>query len=119
MTIRELYERVGGNYEDAMTRLMNESIARRVLSKFPDADDYRLMADAFERGDYEEAFLRSHTLKGTALNLGLNRLGQTASDLCETVRSGQAPDPYPSGLLAQAKEEYGIAVDAIRSLDPR
>ena len=119
MTIRELYERVGGNYEDAMTRLMNESIARRVLSKFPNTEDYRLMAEAFKSGDYEEAFQRSHTLKGTALNLGLTRLGQTASDLCETVRSGREPDPYPAALLEQAKKEYGIAVDAIRSLDPQ
>lgn len=116
MTLQEFYETVGGSYEESMRRLMNDAIARRFLLKFLDADDYQKMVSAFEAKDFENAFLHAHNLKGVALNLGMDALGNAASELCETVRSRTEPVPYPDALLEQVREEYFRAVDAIRSL---
>jgi len=116
MTLQAFYELVGGNYEESMRRLMNDAIARKFLVKFLDADDYPKMMEAFENKDFEAAFRHAHNLKGVALNLGLNALGNTAGELCETVRSRQEPVPYPDDLLAKARSEYETAVEAIRQL---
>ena len=116
MTLQDFYETVGGNYEESMRRLMNDAIARRFLVKFLDADDYPKLIRAFEDKEYGNAFLYAHNLKGVALNLGMNALGNAASELCETVRGGKEPVPYPDALLEQVKTEYLRATDAIRCL---
>ncbi|MBO4366563.1 MAG: Hpt domain-containing protein [Clostridia bacterium] len=116
MTLQEFYEAVGGNYEESMRRLMNDTIARRFLVKFLDAEDYPKMVEAFENKDYDNAFLYSHNLKGVALNLGMDALGNAAGELCETVRGGKEPVPYPDALLEQVGDEYRRATEAIRCL---
>ena len=34
MTLRDCYAQMGGNYDDAVSRLMNESLMERFMKKF-------------------------------------------------------------------------------------
>jgi HPt (histidine-containing phosphotransfer) domain-containing protein len=116
MTVRELYETLGGDYKEAMSRLMNDQFASLMLKKFLANNEYGKMAEAFAQGDRASAFRYSHNLKGVALNLGLNRLGEAVSALCEIARDEAAQENCPPELLEKAAAEYEAAASAIRSL---
>ena len=49
-----------------------------------------------EAQDWELAFRASHTLKGVAQNLGMDRLYKTAATLCDAVRG---PKPLEDASL--------------------
>ena len=99
MTVQELYETTGGNYTEAMSRLMNDQFASLMLKKFLADNDYVRMTEALGQGDFAAAFRYSHNLKGVALNLGLKRLGDAVSEVCDLVRGPEAPERVPEELL--------------------
>ena len=115
MDLRSIYEAVGGNYDDCISRLMTEDRMKKYLGKFVASPEYQDMINAFESKDYEVAFRSSHSLKGMCANLGLTKLGQSASELCETVRNG-APTIDISGLLDEVKKDYSNTVDFLQMI---
>ena len=115
MTVRELYETLGGDYKEAMSRLMNDQFASLMLKKFLANNEYGKMAEAFAQGDRASAFRYSHNLKGVCLNLELGRLAGTASAICDSVRGG-APTADLAAMAKQAEEEYALVMEGIRSL---
>lgn len=115
MTLQEFYEQVGGSYDNVMGRLMSEERIVKYLGKFLSCTDYDEMVKAFAEKRYRDAFLHSHTLKGTALNLGLDRLASAASDLCELVRSSD-PESVPPVMLQRAEDEFKAVQTLIQKM---
>ena len=72
MTLQEFYARIGGDYNATISRLPSEA------------------------QDWELAFRASHTLKGVAQNLGMDRLYKAAATLCDAVRG---PKPLEDASL--------------------
>lgn len=105
MTIEELYEKVGGNYAEAKTRLMNDALIRRFLTKFADTFDIRPLVEAGESGNGKAIFEAVHALKGVAGNLALSKLYGLCADLTEKVRSCQ------EGAIVDHKDEVKSIVD--------
>ena len=105
MTVKEFYAAIGGNYEDAIKRLMNDAFVTKFVGKFLADKNCENMIKAFESGDYQTAFTASHTLKGICANLSFTELQNVADRLCETVRHG-APTEDVSGMLEEAKKSY-------------
>lgn len=116
MNLREFYDKVGGNYDDAMGRLLTEKRIVKYLRKLPDTGDAENMNAAFAAGNWEDAFRFSHNVKGVSLNLSLTSLAETAAVLCDTVRHG-APRMDFSGLLAVVNEKYAMIVKMIGELE--
>lgn len=116
MNVKEFYAAVGGNYDEAMGRLLTEKRIVKYLRKLPETGDVAAMNEAFAGGNWEEAFRFSHNVKGVSLNLSLTALGQAASELCETVRGG-APQVDFSGLLADVNQKYEAITAAIAELE--
>jgi len=88
MEIKEFYEMIGGDYEDAMTRLLNDDFAKRMLASFHGDKSFEGLVRAVENGDVKEAFAMSHALKGLCGNLGLGRLTEAAVLITEYFRAG-------------------------------
>lgn len=85
MTIKEAYEKLGGDYEGAMRRVSESMFPRLIIMLLKDTS-YKDICTGLEQKDYELAFRGAHTLKGVALNLGLTPLGDKASILTEALR---------------------------------
>ena len=113
MTLREFYDMLGGDYAGTLGRMMKEDRMKKYLLRLPDSKDYTDCLNAFEAKDYDLAFRASHNLKGMALNLGLTKLAESSSELCESVRHG-APAGDVSDLIEKMKADYEETILAIQ-----
>ena len=105
MTIEELYARLGANYEEAKTRLMNDALIRRFLLKFADTFSLDSLLCAAKENDAKGVFEAAHSLKGVAGNLALAELYALSSSLTEKVR----------GMPEGAKVDVASEVQGIQS----
>ncbi|MFR0935042.1 Hpt domain-containing protein [Gemmiger formicilis] len=92
MTLQEFYDRIGGDYKATISRLPSEALIKKFVLKYPGDPSFNQLKDALAAQDWELAFRASHTLKGVAQNLGMDRLYKTAATLCDAVRG-----PKPGG----------------------
>lgn len=86
MTLQEFYARVGGDYNATLSRLPSEALVKKFILKYPGDPSFAQLKDALTAQDWELAFRASHTLKGVAQNLGMDRLYKAAAALCDAVR---------------------------------
>ena len=105
MTVKEFYEKLGGNYEEVVKRLMKEERVVKYLNKFLDNTDLDNLDNFLEEKNYPEAFRTVHSIKGVALNLNLDPLAEVSSVLCEELRNGE-PQVDISNMLVDVKEKY-------------
>ena len=69
-----------------------------------------------QAGQREQAFRAAHRLKGVCANLSFDRLGASASQLTELLRSEGDGVPEGAALVLHAvKQDYALTVDAIRA----
>lgn len=74
MTLQEFYDRIGGDYKATISRLPSEALIKKFVLKYPGDPSFNQLKDALAAQDWELAFRASHTLKGVAQNLGMDRL---------------------------------------------
>ena len=115
MTLQECYEYLEADYDGVMKRLMKEERIIRFLTKLLDEPLYDVLQDALDRKNYEEAFRAAHNMKGVCQNLGINKLAESSSELCETMRHGE-PQIDIGPLQKQVKEDYDKTIQAIKEL---
>lgn len=115
MQLKEFYNQIGSRYEDVLSRIPSEGILKKFIHKFVDDPSYNELKAALDAGDWAVAFREVHTLKGVAQNLGLDRLGEAASQLTEVMRGkAEAPDP---ALVQAVDTAYTEVVSMIPQLD--
>ena len=114
MELKEVYEKIGGDYDDVVRRLMGEKLVRKFLLKFLDDNSYADLGRTLSEGDYKEAFRAAHTLKGVCLNLGFTELYKVSAELTEVLRGRETAGS--DELYAQVKEQYTSLTEAIREL---
>lgn len=88
MTVEELYQTIGGDYEEAKSRLSMDTLIGRFVTKFVEDGSCAALFDAWDAGDDKAAFEAAHRAKGVCANLALNRLTEPASEICEALRPG-------------------------------
>ena len=98
MTVKELYEQIGGSYDDAISLMRKEERIRKYLGMFLRDGSYQKLSEAMEADDMEAAFNAAHTLKGVCANLSFTRLFDHVSGLTEDLRHGRD--------IAHAKEVW-------------
>ncbi|MBR4702336.1 MAG: Hpt domain-containing protein [Oscillospiraceae bacterium] len=116
MTLKEFYKAVGGSYKETLRRLMNDTLIKQYLRMFSEAGDLEKLLRALEAGQWEDAFRHVHNLKGVCLNLGLGRLAEASSELCEALRSGE-PTVDITPLTAEVKEAGAQILENLESLE--
>lgn len=118
MTLRECYDSIGSNFEKAVIRMCNkESMLAKFAKKFPSDPTYNGLIEAFEGGDMPTAFRMAHTLKGLCLNLGLDKLEASSSELTEALRNTDAVAGNAAELFEQVKKDYEMTVNAINAVE--
>lgn len=88
MTLRELYQEIGGDYDQAMKVLRMEKLLDKHIRRFVKTS---AIADLIEAGKTMEPvrlFETSHAVKGVCSNLGLTRIAGLASEISEEFRPG-------------------------------
>lgn len=116
MNVKEFYSLVGGDYEDCLSRIPKEEKIVKFLRMFAGSDEYDNMMKAIEAEDWTTGFRGSHSMKGMCANLGLSKLRESSSELCETMRNG-APTVDIGPLVEEVRKDYEKTVAAIGELD--
>ena len=116
MTIEEFYASIGGNYEEARNRLMNDTLIKRFLEKFLLDQSFSALTSALNAKNRELGFREAHTLKGVSANLALAPLTRSSSTLTEKLRGeGEFGDDINS-LYLDVKRDYERIVELIKLL---
>lgn len=118
MTLKECYESLGANFDQAVTRMCNkESMLLKFAMKFPADTTYPTLVQAYEAGDIPTAFRMAHTLKGLCLNLGFDKLRESSSALTEALRDTENPAPNAAELYETVKQDYEATTAALNSVE--
>ncbi|MBR1854556.1 MAG: Hpt domain-containing protein [Lachnospiraceae bacterium] len=107
MTIEELYQASGNDYNELLGRLFNAKLIEKLVKKYRDDQNYKQLCDGVAQKDREKVFTAAHTIKGLALNLGFSQLAQAATALTEATRNSY-PDNVPALFDAVQKEQEKI-----------
>ena len=90
MTLKELYDEIDGDYEQAMKVLRIEKLMDKHIRRFPSSPIFSDLAAAKEPLDGARLFETAHAIKGVCSNLGLVKLSAIAADICDEFRPGNA-----------------------------
>ena len=119
MDVKDCYREFEGNYEDALSRLMNDTLIEKFLKKFLNDDSYNSLSVSIENRDYHEAFKAVHTLKGVSLNLSLSRLSASAGEITEYLRDCDnkiIDETVLFRLFDSVSKDYRMTVEVIEKL---
>lgn len=111
MTVIECYNKIGGDYDNAMGRFKSEALIKRFLPMFLNDPSFNELTEALENGDVQTAFRAAHTLKGVCANLSLAKLCASASEITELLRAENLTDA--KGIYPAVKADYDTAFEAI------
>ena len=103
MTIKDLYEKIGADYDEALSRMQKEERMIKYVGLFINDTSFNDLKMAMEDDNMEEAFKAAHTLKGLCANLSFKKMFIESSDLTEALRNNTD--------IAHAKEIYPKLLD--------
>ena len=109
MTLQELYQSIGGDYDQVMRILRMEKLVDKHIRKFSKNGVVERLLDARQSMDPTELFEASHAMKGVCGNLGLKNLCDIASKISEEYRPGNArkmSDEEVDQLLEEVAAQY-------------
>lgn len=116
MTLNDCYTLMGGNYQEAKSRLMNDKLVERFIQKFLQDTSFQELEKAMEAKDGETAFRCAHTLKGVSANLSLSLLASSSSLLTEELRNKGGVIPEEAyRLFEEVKKDYSLTTETIKS----
>ena len=88
MTIQELYDQIGGNYDHAVQIMRMDKMISKYLLKLTDSDVCDKLKEAAGSMDPGALFESAHAMKGVCANLGLDDLAAAVSEVTEEYRPG-------------------------------
>lgn len=88
MTLRELYDSVGADYDQAIRILRVEKLMDKHIRRFAASGLIEKLLAASETMDPAAMFETSHAAKGVCGNLGLKALYEAVSEISEEFRPG-------------------------------
>lgn len=92
MNVKEFYASINGDYQHALSIMMNDSLIERMIAKFMSNNSYQEMIDAYDKKDYASLFPLAHSFKGVTGNLALTELYEISSIITEATRNGATPN---------------------------
>lgn len=88
MTLQELYQSIGGDYDQAIRVLRVEKLIDKHIRKYPAGGVAAAVIAAGENMNGQALFEAAHAMKGVCGNLGLRELADLASAITEEFRPG-------------------------------
>ena len=105
MTVKELYESIGGNYDEVLKRLMMDKLVDKFILKFLEDNSCSSLVKAWDDQDATAIFEASHAAKGVCANLALTPLTEVLSTITEAYRPGKESSRDEAAVNA-AYEEF-------------
>ena len=116
MTIQQLYDRIGGNYEHAVRIMKKDKLIDKYVRKLKDSNVGDALAQAGETMDAVKLFESAHAMKGVCANLGLDALASAADEITEEFRPGNPrtlSDDAVREKVASILQRYRDTVEGI------
>ena len=110
MDVKQFYLSISGNYEEAVSRMMNDAFVKRMIDKFHASNSYNDIISSYENKDFATLFASCHSFKGVVGNLSFTSLFEIASILTEASRSGEVIDLDKE--ISVLKERYQLFLDS-------
>lgn len=120
MTLPELYQTIGGDYDQALRVLHIEKLIDKHIRKFPKNGVVDTLLDAGKTMDPTGLFETAHAVKGVCANLGLTALSDAAAEITEEFRPGNArklPDAEIGEKLHNIEDMYNRIKEGIRQYE--
>ena len=117
MTVQELYEQIGGSYDDAKRILPMDKLIAKFVVKVLDDKSAETLFSAWDAHDEAAFFEGAHAMKGVCANIGLTALSASASELAEEFRPGKEramDDAEVQRRIDELHAAYDRATDGIR-----
>ena len=118
MTVQELYQQIGGSYDDAKRILPMDKLIAKFVVKFLDDKSAETLFSAWDARDTATLFEGAHAMKGVCANIGLTALSTSASALAEEFRPGREramDDAEVQRRIDELRASYDHAVEGIRA----
>ena len=106
MTLQELYQSIGGDYDQAIRVLRVEKLIDKHIRKYPAGGVAAAVIAAGENMDGQALFEAAHAMKGVCGNLGLRELAELASAVTEEFRPGN-PRTMTDGEVREILRRIG------------
>ena len=90
MDLKELYETIGGDYDQAVRVLRMDKLIDKHIRKLTKNGVVEQLIEAGRDMEPTRMFESAHAMKGVCANLGLVGLASAASDIAEEFRPGNA-----------------------------
>jgi HPt (histidine-containing phosphotransfer) domain-containing protein len=120
MTLPELYQTIGGDYDQALRVLHIEKLIDKHIRKFPKNGVVDTLLDAGKTMDPTGLFETAHAVKGVCANLGLTVLSDAAAEITEEFRPGNArklSDAEIGEKLHNIEDMYNRIKEGIRQYE--
>ena len=120
MTVRELYDKIGGNYEHAVQIMRSDRLIAKYVGKLKDSGVGEKLEQAGETLDAVGLFESAHAMKGVCGNLGLDELAKAADEITEEFRPGSPrrfSDDEVRAKLRAIAEKYRFTAESIREYE--
>lgn len=115
MTIRECYQRMDGDFDEALRRLQTENLIKRIAVKFLRDGSFAQLENALNADDVQEAFRAAHTLKGVSANLSFTRLNRSSAAITDLLRSEDLAAAKAS--FPEVAADYRLTAEALRAFE--
>ena len=114
MILQECYSIIG-DYNDVRKRLPLDRMITKFVLNFLDDKSYEKLVSSIASGDYKEAFMAAHTLKGVCQNLSFTKLYEPSHIMTETLRSENPDMATVTELLEKIRINYELTAETIKN----
>ena len=116
MTLKELYENIGADYDQALRVLRIDRLLNKHIQRFPKNDAVSRLVACKDTMDATELFESAHAIKGLCANLGLTVMSDKAAVIADEFRAGNArsmSDDEVKALIDEIDALYQKTVQGI------
>ena len=110
MDVKAFYKDINGNYNEALSRMMIDSLIVKMVTKFMNDNSIDTLISYYDKKDYRALFASAHTLKGVAGNLSLTPLFDIACEITEMTRNSD--DVNLDKQISLLKNTYALIQEA-------
>ena len=116
MSVKELYEKIHGDYQKALGTMMMDDFIKRMLTKFVQSDPAANLFKAYEEKDYQTVFAAGHSLKGVAGNLALDSIYNKVVPIVEKTRNLEPGSTIDiESEMSDFRSDYQFVIAEIKS----